>query len=253
MRPFLRGGHGSRPPTRDEKPSVALGVEPGHGKPRVHVRGGPLDTVGACIRIVNADSRGSPTGLLRTPFSPVDRAGFPVSDDSRGPRRECRISRSPASSAPSTPPFPHAFIPRRSRRYCFISCVSRTPPFLSFPLPTGSNPSQDVPRGLTTCRFGTQQRWLAPKNSRASSSNPIPQRNAATRSAVLTSTVAQPPTNAPSSSISSSAPFEPSSATALATRHQLRLRHGPARSQDLPKREAIHERACAPPPRGHPG
>src|SRR5271157_3799585 len=81
----------------------------------------------------------------------------------------------------------------------------------------GPNGSQDVPGGLTPCRFGTQQPWLAPQNSLACSSYLISQPNVTTRSVVLTSTMRHPPTKSPSGFIFMSVPFERSSVTLLAT------------------------------------
>ena len=94
--------------------------------------------------------------------------------------------------------------------------------FLRFPclvlfLPQGPNGSQGVPRGRTTCLFDTQLPWLAPRNSRACSSNPTRRPTVTTRSAALISTNPCPPMKSPSDSIFMGTPFERSSATSLAT------------------------------------
>src|SRR5271165_2194320 len=147
------------------------------------------------------------------PFFPADR---PVFHGFHDLRRLWRESQSASS--------PHFLPPPRfvSSAFLLTSLSPKTPHFRPFPArqasPTlGRNGSQDVPGGLTPCRFGTQQPWLAPQNSLACSSYPISRPNGTTRSVGLTSTMRHPPTKSPSGFIFMSVPFERSSATSLAT------------------------------------
>ncbi len=158
-------------------------------------------------RGLDAENRGGVTSLLRTHFS-GRQASFPWF--SRPPTSVARvpISKLFALSASSVPRF---------LRLPSDVALAETPHFRPFPArqasPTlGPNSSQDVPGGLTPCRFGTQQPWLAPQNSLACSSYLISQPNVITRSVVLTSTMRHPPPKSPSGFIFMSVPFERSSA-----------------------------------------
>ena len=115
----------------------------------------------------SADFRGGAICLFRTHFLGWSGRFFHGFDGLRRLWLESPIASSPQFLAPPR----RVFFPRPAD-------VGRadTPCFPPFPArqasPTlGPNGSQDVPRGLIICRFGTQLRWLVPQNSRACSSN----------------------------------------------------------------------------------
>ena len=83
----------------------------------------------------------------------------------------------------------------------------------ALPLPLGPNSSEDVPRELATCLIGTQQPWLAPRNSHTCSSNLIHRPTGTTRSAAPTFTSPHLPMRSPSGFIFTPAQYEPSFAT----------------------------------------